>query len=87
MKLATIAISEAFLAADYELAVAALADHYGVTLPDGYDLKVMLDRVHHPEVIIETGCNVYGWDKIIGLYSVSIIPRNKLLVTVFDCNR
>ena len=87
MKLASVAISEAFMAADYELAVAALADHYGLVLPDGYDLEVMLDRDHHPEVVIETGCMMYGWDKIIGLYSGSIVPRDRLLVTVFDCNR
>lgn len=87
MKLATIAISEAFLSADYELAAAALADHYGVTLPDGYDLEVMLDRDHHPEIIITTGCTICGWDKIIGLYSGWIVPRDKLLVTVFDYNR
>jgi hypothetical protein len=87
MKLVSVVISDAFLAADYELVVAALADHYGVTLPDGYDLEVMLDRDHHPEVVITTGCTMYGWDKIIGLYSGSIVPRDKPLVTVFDCNR
>jgi hypothetical protein len=87
MKLASVAISEAFLTADYELAVAALADHYGLVLPDGYDFAVMLDRDHHPEVVIETECMVYGWDKIIGLYSGRIVTRDKLLVTVFDCDR
>lgn len=87
MKLASVAISEAFMAADYELAVTALAAHYGLTIPDGYDLEVMLDRDHHPEIIIEAGCMIYGWDKIVGLYSGSIVPRDRLLVIVFDCKR
>lgn len=84
MKLASFVISEAFLAGDYELAVAALADHYGVSLPEIYDLEVMLHRDHHPEVVIEAESAVYGWDKIIGLYSGSIVPRDEMRVTIFD---
>ena len=87
MKIATFVISEAFMAGDYELAVSALAEHYGISLPEIYDLEVMLDQDHHPEVVIEAESAVYGWDKIIGLYYGSIVPRDEIRVTIFDTKR
>jgi hypothetical protein len=87
MKIAAFVISEAFMACDYELAVSALAEHYEISLPETYDLEVMLDQDLHPEVVIKAGSAVYGWNKIIGLYSGGIVPRYEMCVTIFDTKR
>ena len=87
MKIASFLISEAFLAGDYELAVSALTEHYGINLPETYDLTVMADQDHHPQVVIEAESAAHGWDKIIGFYSRSIVPRDEMRVIIFDTKR